>query len=138
MLKSSPRILYVDDDKDSCEMICLMLKFANANYRTVAVRTAESALRSIASQSFDIYVFDYKLPEMTGIDLCRLIRQTDTETPILIFSGMARDIDRENANAAGANCYLVKPNDLNIFTATVENLLNKKVSSFASCSSQSV
>jgi len=122
----SPSILYVDDDKDSSEMICLMLKLANSEYKTVEVGTAEKALKSIAAQSFDIYIFDYKLPDMSGIELCRQIRQTDSETPIMIFSGMARDVDRENAKAAGANCYLVKPNDLNIFTATVENLINDK------------
>ena len=121
----SPRILYVDDDKDSREMICFMLKMANANYKTIAVGTVENALNSIADQAFDIYIFDYKLPEMTGIELCKLIRETDSRTPILIFSGMARDVDRENASAAGANSYLVKPNDLNIFTATVESLLNE-------------
>lgn len=126
MQTPSPRILYVDDDKDSCEMMCLMLKLANSDYKTVEVGTAEKALKSIADESFDIYIFDYKLPDMSGIELCRLIRQTDAETPILIFSGMARDVDRENAKAAGANCYLIKPNDLNIFTATVENLLNDK------------
>lgn len=134
----SPRILYVDDDKDSRDMICLMLQLANANYQTIAVGTVTNALSSIAEQPFDIYIFDYKLPEMTGIELCKLIRQTDLKTPILIFSGMARDVDRENASAAGANSYLVKPNDLNIFTTTVKNLLNENSAHLNSYSSQSL
>lgn len=135
MTSISPRILYVDDDEDSCEMICLMLQLADANYDTVTARSTKKALCFIAEQPFDMYIFDYKLPDMTGVELCRLIRKTDSKTPILIFSGMARDIDREDAKVAGADCYLVKPNDLNVFTSTVKSLLNRNAAAFDQASS---
>ncbi len=125
MLSSTPRILYVDDDKDSCEMISLMLRLANDSYRVSTVSTSREILDLIKSQAFDLYVFDYALPEMTGVELCRRIRQTDSKTPILFYSAMGRETDRDEATAAGATEYLVKPNDLEKLTETVQRLLNK-------------
>ncbi|MGI8638755.1 MAG: response regulator [Pyrinomonadaceae bacterium] len=125
----SRRILCVDDDHDSCEIMSLMLHDANVNYRVTTVSSGNKALSLIADEPFDLYILDYRLPEMSGIELCRLIRQTDAETPIMFFTGMAREIDGKNAIEAGATKFLVKPTDLDILTETVEKLLNQ--SSFA-------
>jgi DNA-binding response OmpR family regulator len=118
------RILCVDDDKDTCEMLSLMLKMADYSCAVKSAASAQEALNYLESESFDLYLLDYRLPDMTGIDLCSRIRQTDKQTPIMFFSAMARDIDRKTAIIAGANEYLVKPNDLERFTETVGQLLS--------------
>lgn len=118
------RILCVDDDKDTCEMISLMLKMTDYSCAVKLAATAQEALDILEQQSFDLYLLDYRLPDMTGVDLCSRIRQTDKQTPIMFFSAMARDIDRKSAIIAGANDYLVKPNDLERFTETVGQLLS--------------
>ncbi len=117
------QILCVDDNDDSCEMISLMLHSANENCRVTTASSASEALKLIAEKRIDLYILDFRLPEMSGIELCRRIRQTDTTTPILFFTGMAREIDGKNALEAGATRFLVKPNDLDILTQTVEELL---------------
>lgn len=127
MLSTNPRILCVDDDQDSCELISLMLHLADSSYQVTTVSTARKLLDLIESQSFDLFLFDYALPEMTGIELCRRIRQTDSQTPILFYSAMAREIDRNAALAAGATEYLIKPNDLEKLTETVKRVLNKRL-----------
>lgn len=116
-------ILCVDDDKDSCELITFMLKSANADFEVSAVDSATEAVNLISEKSFDLYILDYRLPGMSGIELCRLIRKNDNETPIIFFSAMAFEKDRREALEAGANAYLVKPNDVGIFTETAQKLI---------------
>lgn len=119
------RILYVDDDTDTCLLMGLLIQQYNENYGVIAVGTVQKALDLISDLTFDLYILDYRMPEMTGIELCRLIRQTDSDTPIMIYSAMSRETDREDALNAGATAYLVKPNDLDNFNETVEQLMNR-------------
>jgi DNA-binding response OmpR family regulator len=102
-----------------------MLKAASDDFEVSAVNSSTEAVSLITDKSFDLYVLDYRLPGMSGIELCRLIRETDAETPIIFFSAMAFDKDRKTAIEAGASAYLVKPNDVAIFTETVEKLLKE-------------
>jgi CheY-like chemotaxis protein len=128
---ASSNILFIDDDEDSCELMSVMLSYADADYKVTSVLTAFEALNLIAQKSFDLLVVDYKLPEMSGVELCRRIRSTDRQTPILFFTGMASSNDRNIALAAGATSYLVKPNDLDKFTDTVKQLLNERGQDFS-------
>lgn len=127
-LSSNPRILFVDDDADSCELIDLMLNLADDSYAVTTVSTAGKALDLIESQPFDLYIFDCRMPEITGVELCGKIRQTDSQVPIMFYSAAAREIDKNEAMAAGATEYLVKPNDFERLTGTVKRLLNKGLS----------
>ncbi|HVE59227.1 MAG TPA: response regulator [Pyrinomonadaceae bacterium] len=120
------RILYVDDDKDACLLMGLLIQQYNEDYGVIAVGTVQKALDLMSDLSFDLYILDYRMPEMSGIELCRLIRQTDSDTPIMIYSSLAREADREDALNAGATAYLVKPNDFDNFNETIEELMSKK------------
>ena len=122
---SAFQILYVDDDSDSCEMISLLLCHAGEEYSVTTVTTAEEALIFMESRTFDLYILDLWLPKMNGVELCRRIRKRDPNTPVLFFSALARPADRIQAEAAGANDYLIKPNDLDKFENTVKRLLKE-------------
>jgi len=124
MRSPSPSILYVDDNADSREVISLMLNIADDKYDVTTVDRADKAINLINGQNYDLYILDYRLPEIDGIELCRQIRKTDTVTPIIFYSGAAYKAEREQAIAAGANAYLVKPNDLDNLTDTVKLLLS--------------
>lgn len=87
---SLSRILCVEDDKDSCSLIEFMLRHEDDGCVVTSAQTAEEAIDLIERQFFDLHIFDYWLPEMTGIELCEKIRQTDKQTPILFFTAMAR------------------------------------------------
>ena len=61
------------------------------------------------SQHFDLYLLDSWLPDGSGLDLCRQIREFDKVTPILFYSAAAYEIDRHLAMKCGAQAYLIKP-----------------------------
>ena len=101
------RVLYVDDDEDSREMLCLLL--SSSRIEVEAVSTAAQALSSIQIEHFDLYLLDAWLPDLDGFELCRRIRQLLPHTPILFFSGAAYETDKQRAIEAGANTYVIKP-----------------------------
>lgn len=128
-MASMCRILNVDDHNDSREMVNFMLRNSDLNCEIVSADCAESAISLIENQLFDLYILDYSLPAISGVELCRYIRKRDSKSPIVFFSAMARDIDRKTAIKSGASDYLVKPNDLDNLTETVNRLLIESSSS---------
>jgi len=102
-----PRVLYVDDDEDSREMLSLVLK--DRGIETKAVGTAGEALSAIQAEHFELYFLDGWLPDLDGFELCRQMRDFDSQTPILFFSGAGCDADKKMGYQAGANDYVVKP-----------------------------
>ena len=103
-----PRVLYVDDDDDSREMLRMLLEMRSIE--TKAVGTAAEALSTIKAEHFDLYLLDAWLPDLDGFELCRQMRSYDSHTPILFFSGAGHEADQKMAHQAGANAYVIKPN----------------------------
>lgn len=124
MVDSPKRILCVEDDRDAREMMKVMLQQADATYSVTTVATAAEALDLTSRNHFDLYILDIWLPGMDGMSLCRRLRERRISVPIIFFSAMVRPSDKEFGLAAGANEFLVKPADLDKFTATVARLLN--------------
>lgn len=114
-------ILCVEDDEDTCAMLCALLGLVN--YEVSSAGTAVEALEIIGGGGIDLYLLDNWLPGGSGAELCRKIRETDPSTPVVFYSGAAFDSEREEALAAGAQAYLVKPRDLGLLVETVNDLL---------------
>ena len=123
-MPESSNILCVDDDHDFCELMTAILHYADADYKLTSVATPREALDLLKHQTFDLLMFDFNLPQMSGVELCRQIRITDQATPIVFYTGTSQPGDRSAALAAGASAYLVKPNDFDNIVPTIENLLN--------------
>lgn len=120
------RILCVEDNRDSREMIATLLRQADGNYDVTAVETAAEALALDGRIKFDLYILDIWLPGMDGVELCRRLRERGVTKPIMFFSAMGVQAkDRDYVLASGADEFLVKSIDLDRFTETVERLLNK-------------
>lgn len=115
------RILCVDDDEDTCSMLSGLLGLVNFEVSTAG--TAAEALEMIGDGHYDLYLLDNWLPGGSGAELCRTIRESDHSTPVVFYSGAALDSEREEALAAGAQAYLVKPGDLGLLVETVNGLL---------------
>src|SRR5687768_4404189 len=124
MSQSQKQILCVDDDADSCRFLEFMLSSANERYVVKTAFTSEKAIELIEKEQFDLYILDNWMLDFSGIQLCSLIRYSDKQTPILFFTAAAYPTDREEAISAGANEYLIKPDDLGRIEETVHKFLH--------------
>ena len=115
------RILCVDDDEDTCALLAGLLGLVDCHVTTAA--TAAQALALTARGRFDLYLLDNWLPGGSGVGLCREIRRSDPSTPVVFYSGAALDSERDEALAAGAQVYLIKPGDVALLVETVRRLL---------------
>lgn len=102
------RVLYVDDDRDSFEMLKVMLGMSRIDLDSAS--TIRDALTIAGSERFDLYLLDGGFPDGSGLSLCRTLRAVDTAVPVLFYSGNADDDAIERGIAAGAAGYITKPN----------------------------
>jgi two-component system phosphate regulon response regulator OmpR len=124
MTEHLTRILCVEDNKDSRDVLRRLLESSDAAYNVTAVETAAEALALDARDGFDLYILDIWLPGMDGVDLCRRLRDRGRTAPIMFFSAMGvQPADRDYVLAAGANAFLVKSVDIDKLIPTVEDLL---------------
>jgi DNA-binding response OmpR family regulator len=119
---NTPRVLYIEDHEDTRELVTLVLE--QRSYEVVTGATIESGLALAGSQQFDLYLLDSWLPDGSGLDLCRQIREFDKVTPILFYSAAAYEIDKSQALNSGAQAYLTKPSQpselCNVVTSLIE------------------
>jgi type IV pilus assembly protein PilB len=105
-----PRVLVVDDDASLCEYVATVL----ADCATVdTAGTATEALNLVESREYDVAVIDHGLPDLSGLELVRLLR-TEPSTallPLLLFTGQDGDALEGTARTAGADDFLTKPAD---------------------------
>jgi DNA-binding response OmpR family regulator len=121
MPRQARRVLCVEDDEETCKMLSSLLGLINCE--TSSAVTAAEALDKIAEEHFDLYLLDNWLPGGSGVELCLKIRETDTSTPIVFYSGAALESERKEALDVGAQAYLIKPVDVSLLVETVKKLL---------------
>lgn len=118
---SLKRILCVEDDKDTCEV----LRFVMTDYTFVCVHTIAEAEAAMSDSEFDLYVLDNWLPDGSGVELCEKIRRHGSSSPIVFTSAIGQRHDIDVAMTAGADRYLVKPYEPETLVQTVKELLSQ-------------
>lgn len=118
---NTPRVLYIEDHDDTRELVTLVL--SQKSYEVVTGSTIKSGVDLAGSQQFDLYLLDSWLPDGSGLDLCRQIREFDKATPILFYSAAAYEIDRDQALNSGAQAYLIKPSHPSDLCSLVTSLI---------------
>lgn len=113
------RILFLDDDDDTCEMIKLML--GQAGYEVVIGRSVAEGLQLIRKKSFDMILTDWYFEDGTGIELCHAVRQSGEQTPVFIYTGMVQDNHLQSALRAGAQGFFVKPVEMKTLLNTISS-----------------
>jgi DNA-binding response OmpR family regulator len=107
MSQTRRRILCLEDDKDSCALLAVIL--GSEDYEVITAETLEEASRLVKSENFDLLIVDVILAEGNGLEFCREVRDGGCLTPILVHSGAAEKADIDAAIEAGADDYLIKP-----------------------------
>jgi DNA-binding response OmpR family regulator len=85
------------------------VEFNLEEYMVICARDFREGMRLARQRYFDLYILDNWLPDRSGVELCRLIREFDPHTPILFYSAAGYARDTLEAMRAGAQGYLVKP-----------------------------
>jgi DNA-binding response OmpR family regulator len=119
MGKSPPKILCVDDDKDTCDLVAYMFK--EAGFEVVTAETAAEGRRLARERCFAAIILDSRIREASGVELCKEIRGFDAQTPIIFFTASAYAEDKQAGLDAGAQAYLVKPDDVQRLVETVRS-----------------
>ena len=117
------RILCVDDHDDTSFMLTHLLGLSD--YEVTTARGMGEALGLIERQEFDLYVLDKRLPDGSGLDLCRRLNAATPHVPVIFYTGDAYDLHREQGLCAGAEAYVPKP-DIDELIETVQRLLSDK------------
>lgn len=106
-------VLVVDDDPDIRDLITW--KLTQAGYSIISASDGEGALAAVAGQDEgqvpDLVLLDWMMPSMTGIEVCRAIREDPDRgaVPIILLTAKAQEAEVERGFAAGADDYIVKP-----------------------------
>lgn len=125
------RILLVEDDDLIRDMI--MISLEEEGYEVQTANNGRNALTIIQNKGLsdtefvpDLIILDLMLPEVNGLDICRLLRYQGNIVPILIVSAKGSETDRVLGLEVGADDYLTKPFSMRELTARCRALLRRQ------------
>ena len=107
MNQDAPVILCVEDDRDTQEMLSLLLQ--QQGYKVKTADNCAEALRLIKENNISVVLMDNLLADGNGIELCAQVREFNKQLPIIFLSGSVYENAHENAFKSGANAFLTKP-----------------------------
>ena len=119
-----PRILLVDDHLDSIGRMQLFLQAIG--YHVTTAESVKTALQAVAQEGFDLLVSDIGLPDGSGEDLIRQLREKGHNLPGIALSGYGMQQDIERSRAAGFQVHLIKPVSPQQLQTTIDQLINKQ------------
>ena len=117
------KILLIEDDIDVGGFVSRGMKAEG--YEVATVLTANSGLAYLQEHQVDIVVLDLMLPDMSGKEACRILREQGNTTPILMLTALDATEDKIDGLKSGADDYVVKPFDFDELLARVEVLLRR-------------
>jgi two-component system response regulator MprA len=117
------RLLVVDDDRALRDVLRRALGLAG--YEVRLAETGSDALAEVAGGAPDAVVLDIGLPDIDGLEVCRLLRREGNRVPVLMLTARDAVSDRIDGLDAGADDYLVKPFDIDELKARLRALLRR-------------
>ncbi|MGC1247124.1 MAG: response regulator transcription factor, partial [Spirulinaceae cyanobacterium] len=130
-LTKTSKILVVEDENLIRQMVVLALQ--EEGYEVTTATDGREALGFLQKEEsnsqefpFDLIVLDLMLPQINGLDICRLLRYQGNIVPILILSAKASETDRVLGLEVGADDYLTKPFSMKELVARCRALLRRQ------------
>src|SRR5215207_1946401 len=102
-----PRNVLCIDNEDTCQLYDSLFSTSGKKITLTCATDLDEAVNLVRAERFDLFILEPHGRRFDGIELCRSIRKTNSNTPIIIYSGMGREIDRIQRLAAGASAYFV-------------------------------
>lgn len=121
----SPKILVIDDHKDTRDLVMLVLK--KQGYRVLDASSGKAGLDKANVEEPDLILLDVMMPDMDGFTVCRQIRKHPTlsETPVILLTAKSQADEKWEGFQAGANDYLIKPTNAEELKRRVKVLLDR-------------
>ena len=125
MVPVSARVLIVEDDRDIADLVAHYL--GKAGYSTDVLSSGGEALRAITERPPDLVILDLMLPQMDGLEICRLLRAQEKTAaiPIIMLTARGEESDRIVGLEIGADDYVPKPFSPSELVARVRALLRR-------------
>jgi DNA-binding response OmpR family regulator len=101
------RIAYLEDDADQAALIRRWLE--GAGHSCHHFDRGHALRRSLARESFDLYILDWHLPDLDGLEVLKEIRTRSPRSPVIFATARGRDDDIAHVLQAGADDYIAKP-----------------------------
>ncbi len=123
---SNERILVIDDEAPILELISWNLE--KDGFKVTTCANGEDAIKAVRSAPPDLVLLDLMLPGMSGIDVCRKIKETPTtaDIPVIMVTARTEDSDEILGLELGADDYITKPFSPKILLARVRTALRRK------------
>jgi DNA-binding response OmpR family regulator len=116
------RILVVEDDATIRDTLSFNLK--KEGYAVTVVRDGAEALLRARSSSHDLILLDLMLPELSGLEVCRILRQ-ESDVPIIMLTAKESEVDKVVGLQLGADDYITKPFSLRELFARMTAVLRR-------------
>lgn len=122
---TSHTILLIEDDVDITRLI--ERELISRQYRVQTASRGHHGLQMARAHGVDLVVLDLLLPDMSGLDICRTLRQDEATRglPILILTALASEADRVRGLELGADDYLSKPFSMRELVTRIRALLRR-------------
>ena len=126
MTAKKARVLVVDDEPDALELVEFNLR--NEGFDVTSAVDGNEALRKAREIIPDVILLDLMLPEVDGLEVCKIIRRNDvtSDIPIIMLTAKADEIDRVLGLELGADDYLTKPYSPRELILRIKNLLKRR------------
>lgn len=124
-MTATPRVLVVDDERSMQEFLEILLR--KEGYEVATAGDVASALVALESDDFDLVISDIQMPDRSGLDLLRAIRQAQPEVIVLMITAFATTETAIAAMKEGAYDYITKPFKVDEIKLVVHKALEKKL-----------
>lgn len=121
------RILIIEDDLRVAELLQRGLE--EHDFIPTLAYDGVSGKKLALQNDYDLIITDIILPKMDGIDLCKSLRQSKPNMPIIMLTALGTTDDKVDGFDAGADDYLVKPFEMRELVARIRALLNRRANS---------
>ena len=117
------RLLIADDDNEIREL--LEFDLSHSGYEVDSAKDGEEALQKALTGNYDLILLDVMMPKMNGFDVCKNIRKSKSEIPILMLTAKGTITDKTEGFDMGADDYIVKPFDIQEVLLRVRALVRR-------------
>ena len=119
------KILLIEDEPGL--VLTLSDRLQGEGYEVDSREDGESGLDQALAKSYDLIILDVMLPKKSGFDVCRKLRQSGMQTPVLMLTARNQVVDKVVGLQIGADDYLTKPFEMMELLARIEALLRRAV-----------